>query len=187
MERTPTSSLLARLNIIDGIFANQIGVRIAAGSITMLTSANQPFTGTTAVDAARPAARLPHRQRHAAGRGAVAPDDRPQPRRSHRRHRLCRQPLQRPLWREPVRGAQQPEFRRADRRARDRPRVRRAARRGVRLGLRGRSARLPDGRGNSAAAATLSACSLGQMRAEAGARAAASRRSMRRMPRSAHR
>lgn len=41
------TNMLARLNIIDGIFANQVGVRIAASSTTLLTAANQPFSGTS--------------------------------------------------------------------------------------------------------------------------------------------
>ncbi len=40
------ANMLARLNIIDGIFASQVGVRIAAASTTLLTAANQPFSGT---------------------------------------------------------------------------------------------------------------------------------------------
>jgi Metallo-peptidase family M12/Domain of unknown function DUF11 len=40
------SRMLARLNIVDGIFSSQVGVRIQSGGVTLLTSANQPFTGT---------------------------------------------------------------------------------------------------------------------------------------------
>ncbi|MEY2853823.1 MAG: hypothetical protein RL030_955, partial [Pseudomonadota bacterium] len=44
---TTDSNMLARLNIIDGIFASQVGVRITAASTTLLTYANQPFTSTS--------------------------------------------------------------------------------------------------------------------------------------------
>jgi hypothetical protein len=40
------TNLLARLNVVDGIFASQVGVRIAAGSTTVLSSGSQPFTST---------------------------------------------------------------------------------------------------------------------------------------------
>lgn len=41
-----TSNLLARLNVVDGIFASQVGVRIAAGSTTLLSASTQPFSST---------------------------------------------------------------------------------------------------------------------------------------------
>jgi uncharacterized repeat protein (TIGR01451 family) len=41
-----TSNMLARLNIVDGIFSSQVGVRIQAGSTTLLEPASQPFSGT---------------------------------------------------------------------------------------------------------------------------------------------
>lgn len=40
------TNMLARLNVVDGIFKDQVGVRIQSGSITQLSAATQPFTGT---------------------------------------------------------------------------------------------------------------------------------------------
>lgn len=42
------ANLLARLNVIDGLFASQLGVRVAAGSVTLYTSReDEPFGRTT--------------------------------------------------------------------------------------------------------------------------------------------
>jgi Metallo-peptidase family M12/Domain of unknown function DUF11 len=43
-----SANLLARLNVVDGIFASQVGVRIHAEAPTLLEAATQPFTGTRA-------------------------------------------------------------------------------------------------------------------------------------------
>ena len=40
-------NLVSRMNVADGVFANQVGVRLAITSTTKLTSLNQPFSGTT--------------------------------------------------------------------------------------------------------------------------------------------
>jgi hypothetical protein len=40
--------MLARLNIVDGVFATQIGVRIAAGSTTVMSGLDSPFSGLNA-------------------------------------------------------------------------------------------------------------------------------------------
>jgi uncharacterized repeat protein (TIGR01451 family) len=40
------SNMLARLNIIDGIFSSQVGVRLQSLSVTVLTAGSQPFTTT---------------------------------------------------------------------------------------------------------------------------------------------
>jgi hypothetical protein len=42
------ANMLARLNIVDGIFANQVGVRVQSASVTLLTALDQPFSGTLA-------------------------------------------------------------------------------------------------------------------------------------------
>ena len=41
-----TSNMLARLNIVDGYFSSQVGVRIQAASTTLLDSSSTAFTGT---------------------------------------------------------------------------------------------------------------------------------------------
>jgi uncharacterized repeat protein (TIGR01451 family) len=41
------SNMLARLNIVDGIFATQVGVRVQSASTTLLSAVDQTFTGTT--------------------------------------------------------------------------------------------------------------------------------------------
>jgi hypothetical protein len=42
------ANLLARLNVIDGLFASQLGIRVAAGSVTLFTSRDEePFGRTT--------------------------------------------------------------------------------------------------------------------------------------------
>ena len=43
-----SSNMLARLNVVDGIFASQVGVRILAENPTLLDAATQPFSGTQA-------------------------------------------------------------------------------------------------------------------------------------------
>lgn len=40
------TNMLARLNIVDGIFASQVGVRLQSSSVTVLNAGNQPFTTT---------------------------------------------------------------------------------------------------------------------------------------------
>ena len=40
------SNMLAQLNIVDGIFGNQVGVRLQSGSVTIFNSFNDPFTST---------------------------------------------------------------------------------------------------------------------------------------------
>jgi hypothetical protein len=40
------TNMLARLNIVDGIFANQVGVRLQTLSVTVMTAGTQPFTTT---------------------------------------------------------------------------------------------------------------------------------------------
>jgi uncharacterized repeat protein (TIGR01451 family) len=40
------TNMLARLNVVDGIFKDQVGVRIQSGSTTQLSAATQPFAGT---------------------------------------------------------------------------------------------------------------------------------------------
>jgi Metallo-peptidase family M12/Domain of unknown function DUF11 len=40
------TNMLARLNIVDGIFSNQVGVRLQSLSSTVMTAATQPFTTT---------------------------------------------------------------------------------------------------------------------------------------------
>jgi hypothetical protein len=40
------TNMLAQLNIVDGIFANQVGVRLQSGSVTLFNSFTDPFTGT---------------------------------------------------------------------------------------------------------------------------------------------
>jgi outer membrane scaffolding protein for murein synthesis (MipA/OmpV family) len=42
-----TADALARMNIVDGIFSNQVGVRIAVTTTTALTPGSQPFDDTT--------------------------------------------------------------------------------------------------------------------------------------------
>lgn len=43
------ANVLARLNVIDGLFASQLGIRISAGSVTLFASRNdEPFGRTTA-------------------------------------------------------------------------------------------------------------------------------------------
>jgi uncharacterized repeat protein (TIGR01451 family) len=40
------TNMLARLNIVDGIFASQVGVRLQSLSVTVMTAGSQPFTTT---------------------------------------------------------------------------------------------------------------------------------------------
>lgn len=43
-----TSNMLARLNVVDGIFKDQVGVRVLPGTPTLMDAATQPFSGTSA-------------------------------------------------------------------------------------------------------------------------------------------
>jgi hypothetical protein len=45
----PQGAIIARMDIVDGIFSTQVGVRIALGSVTVITG-NGPFTSTTPSD-----------------------------------------------------------------------------------------------------------------------------------------
>ena len=47
-DASTSSNMLARLNVVDGIFASQVGVRILADNPTLLDVATQPFSGTRA-------------------------------------------------------------------------------------------------------------------------------------------
>ena len=40
----PKGAIIARMNIVDGIFTSQVGVRIALAPLTLMTSGTQPFT-----------------------------------------------------------------------------------------------------------------------------------------------
>jgi hypothetical protein len=40
------SNMLARLNVVDGIFSNQVGVRLQSLSVTVMSAGSQPFTTT---------------------------------------------------------------------------------------------------------------------------------------------
>lgn len=42
--------MAARLNVVDGIFSSQVGVRVRVGSITVFETASDPFTSTDAGD-----------------------------------------------------------------------------------------------------------------------------------------
>jgi hypothetical protein len=43
-EETPEEAVVARMNIVDGIFASQVGVKIELGQSTIFRNANDPFT-----------------------------------------------------------------------------------------------------------------------------------------------
>jgi uncharacterized repeat protein (TIGR01451 family) len=43
-------NMLARLNIVDGIFSSQVGVHLQSSSVTVLTAGNQPFSTTDSSD-----------------------------------------------------------------------------------------------------------------------------------------
>jgi hypothetical protein len=48
---TPEAAATARMNIVDGIFSSQVGVRIDVGLTTMFRDANDPFTATSSTTA----------------------------------------------------------------------------------------------------------------------------------------
>ena len=41
------ANMLAQLNIVDGIFANQVGVRLQSGNVSIFNAGNSPFTDAT--------------------------------------------------------------------------------------------------------------------------------------------
>ena len=46
----PQGAIIARMNIVDGIFSTQIGVKISLAPLTVITSPNEPFTTTVPND-----------------------------------------------------------------------------------------------------------------------------------------
>jgi hypothetical protein len=46
----PQGAIIARMNIVDGIFTSQIGVKIALAPLTVMTDATEPFTATVPSD-----------------------------------------------------------------------------------------------------------------------------------------
>ena len=44
------ANMLARLNVVDGIFASQVGVHLQSSSLTVMTAGSQPFNTTVAED-----------------------------------------------------------------------------------------------------------------------------------------
>jgi hypothetical protein len=45
---TPEDAIVARMNIVDGIFSTQLGVKVALGTPTLFRSATDPFTASSA-------------------------------------------------------------------------------------------------------------------------------------------
>ena len=46
----PKGAIIARMNIVDGIFASQVGVKISLAPLTVMTAATEPFTSTVPND-----------------------------------------------------------------------------------------------------------------------------------------
>ena len=46
----PEGTIIARMNVVDGIFTNQVGVKISLGELTVLRSAQEPFMSTNPTD-----------------------------------------------------------------------------------------------------------------------------------------
>jgi len=46
----PEGAIIARMNIVDGIFSSQVGVKIALAPLTVITSATEPFTASAPSD-----------------------------------------------------------------------------------------------------------------------------------------
>ncbi len=46
----PQGAIIARMNIVDGIFSTQVGVKISLAPLTVITSSNEPFTTTVPND-----------------------------------------------------------------------------------------------------------------------------------------
>ncbi len=45
---TPEDAIVARMNIVDGIFSSQLGVKVSLGTPTLFRSASDPFTKSKA-------------------------------------------------------------------------------------------------------------------------------------------
>jgi hypothetical protein len=46
----PQGAIIARMNIVDGIFSSQVGVKIALAPVTVISTPNEPFTTTVPSD-----------------------------------------------------------------------------------------------------------------------------------------
>src|SRR5262249_10190242 len=46
----PQGAIIARMNIVDGIFSSQVGVKIALAPLTVIGTADEPFTTTVPND-----------------------------------------------------------------------------------------------------------------------------------------
>jgi len=46
----PQGAIIARMNIVDGIFSSQVGVKIALAPVTVISTPNEPFTSTVPND-----------------------------------------------------------------------------------------------------------------------------------------
>ncbi len=46
----PEGAIIARMDIVDGIFSSQVGVKISLAPLTVITSASEPFTATAPSD-----------------------------------------------------------------------------------------------------------------------------------------
>ncbi len=46
----PAGAIIARMDIVDGIFSTQVGVKISLAPVTLITTAQEPFTKTAAGD-----------------------------------------------------------------------------------------------------------------------------------------
>jgi hypothetical protein len=118
------TNMLARLNIVDGIFSSQVGVRLQALSVTVMTAGTQPFTTTDSsllLEQLRDY-RLGTPTQRSAGLSHLMTGRNLDGRTIGIAYIACAQPPA-PVFRSP----QQPAVRCAGGRARDRPCIRRAA------------------------------------------------------------
>ena len=64
----PTAAMLARLNIVEGIFSEQVGLLVLATDVRLMPANADPFTATKGVDVARTGGRVSRGQRRKCAR-----------------------------------------------------------------------------------------------------------------------
>ena len=62
--------MLARLNIVEGIFSEQVGLLVLATDVRLIPATNDPFTSHQGLDAARAVGRVSQSRRRQCARAA---------------------------------------------------------------------------------------------------------------------
>ena len=141
----PTAAMLARLNIVEGIFSEQVGLLMLATDVRLMPAGRRSVHAHQGRDAARAARHLSRGDAGSARARSRASDDGQGSRRHHGRHRLRAHRVRRRTRRVGELAFVRHHDLRADHGARARPQLRRGTRRRGGHGLRGRRRRLHHG------------------------------------------